>query len=300
MRAMKRIDKPSFDELRDAYLFTGPLILFATVFILLPVVGTLITSFYQDVTFLPKEFIGPGNYKSILGDPQFWQAARFTLGFVTVTVALEMLLGMGFALVLNEGLRVRGLLRVAVLIPWAIPIAVSARIWELIYNYDYGLFNHIALQFGIVSTPVNWLGTSEGAFLALVLSDVWKTTPFVAIILLAGLSAIPQDVYKQAAVDGASALQRFFKITLPLLKPVLIVALIFRTIDAVRVFDVVYVLTRGGPGGSTTPLSLYAFKYFLTGDFGYGSAVSIIVFIVAACFSILYIRFGRFTRAIAR
>jgi multiple sugar transport system permease protein len=210
-----------------------------------------------------------------------------------------MLFGLGFALVLNEGLRLRGFLRVAVLIPWAVPIAVSARVWELIYNYDYGLFNFVGLRLGFFSAPINWLGSSKGAFLALVLADVWKTTPFVAIILLAGLSGIPRDLYKQAAVDGATTLQRFCRITVPLLKPVILVALLFRTIDAVRVFDVVYVLTRGGPGGDTTPLSLYAFKYFLTGDFGFGSAVSILVFLIAAAFSVLYIRSGKFTRTIA-
>lgn len=298
MKTAKHADWRSPGELRDAYLFTAPLIFFAAAFMLLPLAGTFVAGLHQDVTFLSKEFIGLDNYRSILNDPQFLQAAKFTLGFVVVSVSLEMLLGLGFALVLNEGLRLRGLLRVAVLIPWAIPIAVSARVWELMFNFDYGLFNFVGLELGLTSAPVNWLGTSTGAFLSLVLSDVWKTTPFVAIILLAGISAIPRDYYKQAAVDGAGALQRFFRITLPLLKPALIVALLFRTIDAVRVFDIVYVLTRGGPGGDTTSLSLYAFKYFLTGDFGYGSAVSIIVFLIAAGFSVVYIRFGRFARAL--
>lgn len=291
-------ERPSVEDMKDAYFFTAPLILFTVALVLLPVAGTFLTSLHQDVTFLPRQFIGLDNYRTILADPQFWQAAKFTVGFVIVSVALEMLFGIAFALMLNEKLRLRGFLRVAVLIPWAIPGAVSARVWELIYNYDYGLFNHIALGLGVASEPVNWLGTTGGAFCAIVLGDVWKTTPFVAIILLAGLSAIPTDIYRQAAVDGASPVQRFFRITLPLLKPVLIVALIFRTIDAVRVFDIVYVLTRGGPGGATTPLSLYAFKNFLTGDFGYGSAVSIVVFVIALCFSIIYIRLGGFTKVL--
>jgi multiple sugar transport system permease protein len=295
---LKHADRPTFDELRDAYVFIGPLVAFVAAFMLLPLVGTVVTSLYRDVTYLPKHFIGLGNYRSFLADPQFWQAAKFTLGFTVISVAIELGLGMGLALVLNEGLRLRGLLRVAVLIPWAIPVAVSARAWELIYNYDYGLFNYVALKLGLVSAPINWLGSPEGAFSAIVLSDVWKSTPFVSIILLAGLATVPEDLHKQAAIDGATSVQRFFRITLPLLRPVLAVALIFRTIDAVRVFDVVYVLTRGGPGGATTPLSLCAFNYFLSGDFGYGSAVSIVVLVIASSFAVLYMRFGRFTRVL--
>jgi multiple sugar transport system permease protein len=131
-----------------------------------------------------------------------------------------------------------------------------------------------------------------------VVSDVWKTTPFVAIILLAGLQAIPDELYSQARVDRANFLQRFFKITLPLLKPVLIVALLFRTIDALRIFDLIYVLTGGGPGGATTSFSLYGYKYFLAGDFGYGSSVSVILFIIALGLSVFYVRLGKWNREV--
>ncbi len=281
-------------EIRDACAFIAPLILFALAFILLPVAGTTLTSFFRDVTFLPRSFSGIGNYQKLLGDPRFWSSVRFTLLFVVVSVSAEITLGMIFALILNQKLRVRGILRTALLIPWAIPIAISARIWQLLYSYDYGLFNGLLDRTGIVSTPVNFLGTPGGAFFSVVISDVWKTTPFVTIILLAGLSAIPRDVYKQAMVDGTTFYQRFLKITLPLLKPVLIVALVFRTIDALRIFDLVYVLTGGGPGGSTTPLSLYAYKSFLAGDFGYGSGISVIIFLMALGLSVLYLKVGRF------
>ncbi len=295
---MRRAGGRGLRDVKEGYLFSAPLLFFIGAFIVLPVIGALITSLHQAVTFLPEKFVGAGNYKAILADPQFRQAARFTVGFTVVSVSIEMVLGMLFALIINERLRFRGALRIAVLIPWAIPIAVAARVWELIYNYEYGILNHLALRAGIVSEPVNWLGGSAGAFWALVLSDVWKTTPFIAIILLAGLSGIPRDLYSQAAVDGATPVQKFFRITLPLLKPVLAVALIFRTIDAIRIFDMVYVLTGGGPGGATTSLSLYAFKNFLTGDFGYGSAVSMIVFAIALCFSLFYVRLGGFTKMV--
>lgn len=279
---------------RDAYLFTAPLVIFAFAFVVLPVAGTLVSSFFRDVTFLSKELVGWGNYRRLFLDPHFWQSFRFTLVFVTVSVGLELVLGMTFALVLNESFRLRGISRVAVLVPWAIPVAISARIWQLMYNYDYGIFNYVLGKLQLSAAPVNWLGSPVGAFASLVLADVWKTTPFVTIILLAGLVTIPQDLYKQSMVDGTRFHQRFFKISLPLLKPVLVVALLFRTIDALRIFDLIYVVTGGGPGGSTSSLSLYAYKFFLAGDFGYGSAVSVIVFLIASGLAVLYIRLGRF------
>lgn len=199
---------------------------------------------------------------------------------------------------LNESFPFRGLLRACILIPWAIPAVISGRIFELIYNYHYGLANFLLRQAGLTEFPVNWLGSSPGAFFALVAADVWKTTPFVAIILLAGLSGIPEELYRQARVDGASLPQRFFRITLPLLRPVLLVALLFRTIDALRIFDVIYVLTGGGPGGFTTSLSLYGYEYFLAGDFGYGSAVSFVLFLLALSLSIVYVRLSGYRKEI--
>jgi multiple sugar transport system permease protein len=252
----------------------------------------------RDVTFLPDQFVGLANFGRLLSDSHFWQSVRFTILFVIVSVSLELILGMVFALLLNRAIPGRGLLRVALLIPWAIPIAISARIWELIYNVEYGLFNFLAIGSGIVGEPINWLGSAFGAFMALVISDAWKTTPFITIILLAGLATIPGDLYKQAVIDGAGSVRRFFKITLPLLRPVLVVALLFRTIDAIRIFDLVYVLTGGGPGGSTTSLSLYAYRFYLMGDFGYGSALSVMVFLIAAILALVYIKLGKFQEAI--
>jgi len=190
-------------------------------------------------------------------------------------------------------------LAACVLIPWAIPAAVSGKVFQLIYNYNYGLANYLMNAMGVVDRPVNWLGTSAGAFLSLVMADAWKTTPFVAIILLAGLSGIPGHLYLQAQIDRAGFLRRFTRITLPLLSTVLLIALLFRTIDALRVFDLMFVLTGGGPGGSTTSLSLYGYNYFLGGDFGYGSAVSVVLFLIALGLSLLYIRAGRFARELS-
>jgi multiple sugar transport system permease protein len=281
-------------ETPTAWAFTLPLVLLVLAFILVPVAGTLMTSLYRDVTFLPERFVGGQNYLRLLHDPLFWQSLRFTLLFVVVSVSLELVIGLAFALLLNEAVPGRGLLRVVVLIPWAVPIAVSGRVWELVYNYDFGLLNALLQAVGLADAPVNWLGSSAGAFAALVISDVWKTTPFMTIILLAGLATIPQALYRQAMVDGTHFLQRFRHVTLPLLRPVIVVALLFRTIDAVRIFDLIYVLTGGGPGGATTSLSLYAFRTYVAGDFGYGSALSLVVFLLAGLLAVLYIRAGRF------
>lgn len=285
-------------EIREAYSFNALLIIFALVFIVIPVIGTLTTSFFRDVTFLPRKFLWFVNFTRLFKDLHFWQSIRFTLFFVIVSVGFELILGMIFALVLNEVIPGRGLLRVAVLVPWAIPIAISARTWELIYNFEYGVLNFLVIKTGIADAPVNWLGTATAAFFSLVISDVWKTTPFMTIILLAGLATIPNDLYNQAKIDGTSFVQRYFHITLPLLRPVLVVALLFRTIDAIRIFDLVYVLTGGGPGGNTTSISLYAYHYYLLGDFGYGSAISVMVFLVASALAILYVRVGKFSEVI--
>jgi multiple sugar transport system permease protein len=285
-------------EYSDALLFLLPLVLFILIFIFWPTVGTIVTSFYRDISFLGREFVLYENYVQLFVDAEFIQSFRFTLLFVLVSVPLELLVGMIFALLLNEKIPGRGFLRATVLIPWAIPAAISARTWELIYNYNFGLANFMCLKLGLSTEPINWLGSSLGAFISLVVADTWKTTPFVAIILLAGLQAIPEELYRQARVDRANFVQRFFRVTLPLLKPVIVVALLFRTIDALRVFDIIYVLTGGGPGGATTSLSLYGYRQFLSGDYGYGSAVSIVLFVVALTLSLLYVRATRFEEVI--
>jgi len=296
---MKRT-KETFDrkETRDAYAFNLPLVLLAVLFVILPVIGTVYLSLFREVSFLPSKFISLENYSRLFGDGHFWQSFGFTFIFVLISVTIELVLGMIFALVLNENIRGRGFFRTALLIPWAIPIAISSRLWQLIYSFDYGVLNYIILKLGFSSSPINWLGTPFGAFTSILIADVWKTTPFLAIILLAGLSAIPNELYQQAKIDGANFARRFFSITFPILKPVILVAVLFRTIDAVRIFDIVYVLTGGGPGGSTTPLSLYAYRYYLTGDFGYGSTVSVIVFICISTLAVLYIKAGKFSEVL--
>ena len=279
-------------ELLSGYAFLLPLVIFISALILLPVLGTFLDSLQRDLPYLPTTFVGLDNYLAIFRDGGFWSSVRFTTLFVLVSVPLEVILGMIIALVLNETFPGRAALRAMVLIPWAIPAAVSGRIFELIYNYSYGVANYVTHLLGV--GPVNWLGTDLGAFAAVVLADVWKTTPFAAIILLAGLAAIDEDLHRQAQVDRANFVQRFFKITLPVLKPVVVVTLLFRTVDALRVFDVIFVLTGGGPGGSTDAVSLFAYTYYAAGDFGYGATISVLLFFVALGFSLAYIKMARF------
>lgn len=290
---------PEDDERRTALVFLTPLVAFTLVLVVVPVLGTFWDSLFRDVTFLPRRFIGLANYRVLWQDPAFWQSLRFTVLFVLVSVPLEMLLGLVVALILHEHFPLRGLLRACVLIPWAIPAAVSGRAFELIYNTNHGAANFVLRLLGITEQPVNWLGSDIGAFAAVVVADAWKTTPFVAILLLAGLSAIPDDLYRQAMVDRASLGQRFFRITLPLLRPVLVVTVLFRSVQALRIFDVIFVLTGGGPGGSTLSLSLLGYGYFAAGDFGYGSAISVVLFLLALALSVAYVRLGGFGKELS-
>ncbi len=202
---------------------------------------------------------GVGHYGEVLTDPRLppvvWNTTRFAL----VSVSLELVLGLGFALVLHRTLRLRGPLRAVALLPWALPSAVMAMSWRWILNDSYGVAGHLAAGLGLVEAPIAWLGRPGTAFAALVVADVWKTTPFVTIILLAGLQTIPRELHEALSVDGAGPFRRFWHLTLPLLRPAIAVALIFRLIQAIGVFDIVWVLTGGGPADSTRTMALHIY-----------------------------------------
>jgi len=232
-----------------------------------------------------SKFVGFENYIFLFGDDRFWNAFKNTVYFTALSVSLELILGLSIALLLQRSFKLRGAVRAIVLIPWAIPTVVSARMWEWIYNTDFGILNYI------IGTKINWLGNPFLALNAAVFMDIWKTTPFVAILLMAGLQVIPQELYQAAKVDGAGRWATFKTITLPLLKPVILVVLLFRTLDAFRIFDAIYVLTGGGPANTTETLSIYAYKVlFQTLQFGYGSTLSAVLFLCIGCISILYIK----------
>lgn len=290
----RSLTRRSTGERALPWLFLLPLLFFLAAFIGIPVLWTLFSSGFQDVPFLPRRANFPAHFIALVRDRGFLQSVRFTLLFIAVSVPLEIAAGLAFALLCNRPLFGRPFLRAAVLIPWAVPSAVAGRIWQLAYNYHYGLLNALGQGCGLFDRPVHWLGGAPGAFFSIVAADVWKTTPFVTILLLAGLQSIPGEILAQARVDRASPLQVFTRVTLPLLKPVIVVAFLFRSIDALRIFDLVFVLTRGAPGGATAPLSLKAYHYYLNGDFGTGSAVSVILFLIALALTLVYLRAGKF------
>ena len=259
---------------------------------LFPLVWTVWESLHLHdlrMPWLGRPFIGLDNYIEALGDERFREALVHTLAFTVASVTLELTLGCVLALAMNRTFRGRGLVRAAILVPWAIPTVVAALIWRFMFDGDSGIVNAALASLGV--DPPVWFVDRLAAWVPVVLGDVWKETPFVALLLLAGLQGIDASLYEAARIDGASAWRQFRHITLPLLKPALLVALIFRTRDAFRVFDLVYVMTGGGPGTATEPIALYTFTSLLQNlRFGYGSALSVLVFLVAFLLALGYIR----------
>jgi multiple sugar transport system permease protein len=233
-------------------------------------------------------FVGFDNYTEAFGSSEFWEAVRNTFLFTGLSVTLELVIGLGMALAMHEAFRGRGLLRTVVLVPWAVLTVVSAITWRTLFEPQLGLAPQILDVFGIAGNVV-WLGQEGYAMAVMILADVWKTAPFMALLLLAGLQVIPDDVYDAAKVDGATTWQRFRRITIPLLMPAILVALIFRTLDALRIFDLPFVLTGGSNG--TTTLSLIAHQELTTNRLiGYGSALSVLTFVIVMAVSFIYIR----------
>ena len=238
-----------------------------------------------------EPFVGLANYREALSEPRFREALLHTVVFVICSVVPEIVLGTGLALVLNRAFRGRGLLRALVLVPWAIPTVVTALLWRFLFDGSAGIVNALLVDAGVLEQPFVWFAHAVAAWVPIIAADVWKTTPFVALLVLAGLQNIDPLLYEAARIDGASAWQRFRHVTLPMVKPAILVALIFRTLDAFRVFDLVYVMTAGGPGTSTEPVALYAFSALLQSlRFGYGSAIAVLLFVVTFGFALLYLR----------
>jgi multiple sugar transport system permease protein len=216
---------------------------------------------------------------------------RVTGMIAGVTVVAELLLGMVMALVMNRAFRGRGIVRASVLVPWALTIVVAAKTWQLIYQADYGVFNRVLNDLGIIDSSKPWIASPTFAIWAMIGADIWKTTPFVALLLLAGLQLIPPDLHEASATDGATRWQSFWRITLPLLKPTILVAVLFRFIDVARMFDLPFVLTNGGPGFETETLTLYTYRTLFTNlAFGVGSALAVTTFVIVLLMSFLFIK----------
>jgi multiple sugar transport system permease protein len=265
-------------EGRLGWLLLSPSILALVAVAAWPIVAAVRMSGRREIlVFHEQRPVGLANWRFLVSDDRFWAALGHTLYFAVVAVAIELALGLAFAILLDRPSRGRGLLRAAVLVPWAVPTVVSAKLWAVLFDPERGVLPKL-----LPASDVNLLGVPAIALHAAILVDVWKTTPFVTLILLAGLQSIPADVYKAARIDGASALRTFRSITVPLLLPTIVVAGTFRALDAVRVFDAIFVLTDGGPANTTETLSIYAYKTMMRlGDFGYGATLSVATFLVA-------------------
>ena len=232
-------------------------------------------------TELQPIFSGLDNYARMAGDGRFWQSFWTTTVFTTASVVLELLLGLGIALVLNQRFLGRSFVRTTAILPWALPTALIGLAWAWIFNDQFGVVNDILLRLGLIQTGINWLGDPVLAMMAVIFADVWKTTPFISILLLAGLQSISADLYEAHSIDGATPWQSFRQITLPLLMPQILIALLFRFAQAFGIFDLIAVMTGGGPGGATEVVSLYIYSTVMRYlDFGYGAALVVVTFLL--------------------
>lgn len=232
-------------------------------------------------TELEPVFTGLSNYSRIWGDGAFWNSIWNTTIFTVVALTMELVLGMAIALVLNRSFRGRSAVRTIAIIPWALPTAIMALAWTWIFNDQYGVLNDILMRLGLIETGINWLGDPTLAMVSVITADVWKTTSFVSILLLAGLQSIPEDLYEAHAIEGANPWQSFRQITLPLLMPQILIAALFRFAQSFGVFDLIQVMTVGGPAGATEMVSLYIYstvRRYL--DFGYGAALVVVTFLI--------------------
>ncbi len=270
--------------------YMAPALLAIGVFAIYPILNTIWLSLNRVMLSLKiYRFVGLDNYVRLFSDSKFYNAWINTTVFTIATVLLETILGFIIALVIINNFKGRGTVRAAILIPWAIPTVVSSRMWEWIFNSNYGVMNYLLHGIGLVDQYQNWLGTTSQAMWVIVFVDVWKTTPFMALLILAGLTTIPREMYESAKIDGCNRIQSFFRITLPLVRPVLMVAMLLRALDAFRVFDLVFIMTQGGPANSTEVLSSYTYKVlFNTTNFGYGSTLAVSMFLTVLVMALVF------------
>jgi trehalose/maltose transport system permease protein len=286
----------------SAWLFLSPVLLILAVTAIWPLSRTIFFSFlglseysldYSFVGFQNYLSIKEGEFSGVLADKTWWRSVWNTLWFTLVSVSLETILGLLVALMLHQNFKARPLMRAAVLIPWAIPTIVSARMWNWMLNDQFGIINDLMMRLSIIEQPIAWTANPLTAMVAVIVVDVWKTTPFMALLILAGLQILPKDIYENARIDGVHPLRVFWKITLPLIRSTLMIAIIFRALDALRIFDLIYVLT---PNNETTmSMSIFAKQeMFDFAKFSYGSAASTLIFLIIAMLVISYIYLGKF------
>jgi trehalose/maltose transport system permease protein len=277
-------------QTRLAWILLIPSLLVVALVALVPLLQTIYQSFTNArlASQRPVEWVGLANYIDLITDPAWWHSVLVTVEFTIMTVIVEFVLGIIIALVVNSNFRGRGPMRAAMLVPWAIPTVVAASMWKWMYNDTYGVINDLLVRLHIINQNVAWVADPATSIVAIAAVDIWKTTPFVALLLLAGLQIIPGDIYEAARVDGANAVQQFFRLTLPLLQPAIVVTLIFRTLDALRVFDVFYVMF--GNRLDTQTMAIYAQQAITAfSNLGYGGAISVAIFLIIGVFVVTYV-----------
>ncbi|MEM6616312.1 MAG: sugar ABC transporter permease [Pseudomonadota bacterium] len=290
------------DRINSARLFLLPMVAVLALVAGWPLIRTIWFGFTDASlsNLSDYSFIGFENYFAIydgeafglLADPDWWNAVWNTVWFTVVSVSIETALGLIVALVLNAEFKGRSIVRAAVLIPWAIPTIVSAKMWGWMLHDQFGVLNDMLMGVGLISQPIAWTADPSTAMMAVIMVDVWKTTPFMALLILAALQMLPSDCYEAAKVDGVHPVKVFFKVTLPLIRPAIMVAVIFRALDALRIFDLIYVLTSNSR--DTMSMSVYARQQLV--DFqevGYGSAASTLLFLIIAFLTIATITIGK-------
>ncbi len=292
-RRRRRSTRLQRRQTRLAWLMLTPALV-AVAFVALYPLGQTIYDSFTDRQFLeglePTRWVGLDNYRDLWHDTIWWDSVIVTVKFTAITVSIELLLGMIIALVVNSGFKGRGVMRAVMLVPWAIPTVVAAQMWKWMYDDVFGVVNDGLVRLHVIDRPVAWI--SEEPLAAVAAVDIWKTTPFVALLLLAGLQVIPHELYEAADVDGASKWNQFWRITLPLLVPAILVTLIFRTLDALRVFDVFYVFF--GSRVDTQTMAIYNQNTIVAfGDVGYGAAISVGIFLIIGLFVVIYTTFMR-------
>ena len=282
---------------RFGYALVAPAVVALLAITAFPLIYNIWNSFHKVNYLFPAtfgDFAGIANYKRLFTDNLFVPSLVRTLGFTAVSVAVELVIGLALALALNRPFRGRGIVRAAVLIPWAVPTVLSAQLWKSMFDPQTGFVNYVLAHLHLPLGHTTWLAGTWTAWAAILIADAWRNIPFMTLLLLAGLQVIPGDIYEAARIDGAGAWQTFRRLTLPLLKPALMVALIFRTLSSFLIFDVVYAMTGGGPGSSTTVLSYLNWQaFFVLSDYGYGGAISVALVVIALVIAAAYVRVFR-------
>jgi len=277
-----------------AVLLLAPAAILLSLIIVYPVGRLVYTSFFNLslTSGLPAEFVGIDNYRAMIDDPVFWQTLWNTVLITIITVPGALLVGLGLALLANLPFAMQWPVRLSLLIPWALPLSFAGLIFAWFFHSEYGVVNDVLTRLGFGS--IIWFNSPKWAFAAICLTIVWKTSSFMALMILAGLQTIPRSLYEAADVDGAGRIRQFFEITLPLLKPSIVVALIFRTITALQTFDIPFMMTGGGPGTSTATLAMYIHQNTVSFlDLGYGSALAVVMFALSMVVTAVYLRIIR-------